>query len=467
MGLLRWVAIVVPMLFIVAVDILRQTIFSHHAYVFPGYAGLVFTYVITLVAIVVFSYAIFGVIGRLQRSIVEQNRQSQLQNQELEALLAAGKAVTSSFDQDELLSALLDTVVRVTSAQAAEVWLMEGEDELTLRCHRGSHREAFLEKTSLRMGEGIPGIVAQTQEPMVVHDLPSDRRFLRQAVTRAGFHTFYAQPLHYQSKLVGVLTVAAMEEDALGEAWEMRLLEGIGEWLAIALENTRLYQQVQDIAVLQERERIAREMHDGIAQLLGYINTQTIAVRRLLSDKRFAESQEELIKMEDIARDLYADVREGILGLRTPALRRDGLIPALREYAERFTEMSGVKVEIQESSRNGNFHMTPSVEVQLMRIIQEALSNVRKHARASAVTVQFDDASVDLHVTITDDGQGFDPARRPSAGWPRFGLQTMRERAESLGGTLNIDTSLGKGTKVDVRIPLSASELRATGELRI
>ncbi|MCH7706466.1 MAG: GAF domain-containing protein, partial [Chloroflexi bacterium] len=352
MGLLRWVAIVVPMLFIVAVDILRQTIFSHHAYVFPGYAGLVFTYVITLVAVVVFSYAIFGVIGRLQRSIVEQNRQSQLQNQELEALLAVGKVVTSSFDQDELLSTLLDTVVRVTSAQAAEVWRMDKADELTLRCHRGSHREAFLEKTSLRMGEGIPGIVAQSQEPMVVHDLPSDRRFLRQAVTRAGFHTFYAQPLHYQGKLVGVFAVAAMEEDALGETWEIRLMEGIGEWLAIAMENTRLYQQVQDFAVLQERERIAREMHDGMAQLLGYINTQTIAVRRLLSDKRYVESQEELTKMEEIARDLYADVREGILGLRTPALRRDGLIPALREYAERYTEMSGVRVEIQESSGN-------------------------------------------------------------------------------------------------------------------
>lgn len=463
MGLLRWVAIVVPMLFIVAVDILRQTVFSHHPYVFPGYAGLIFTYVITLVAIAVFSYAIFGVIGRLQRSIVERNRLSQLQNQELEALLAAGKAVTSSLDQDELLSTLLDTVVRVTSAQAAEVWLMETEEELTLRCHRGSHREAFLERTSFGLGEGIPGLVAQSREPMVIHDLLADSRFLRQAVTRAGFHTFYAQPLHYQTKLVGVLTVAAMEEDALGEAWEMRLLEGIGEWLAIALENTRLYQQVQDIAVLQERERIAREMHDGIAQLLGYINTQTIAVRKLLSDKRVAESQEELTKMEEISRDLYADVREGILGLRSPALRREGLIPALRDYAERYTEMSGVVVDIKAFSGNGEFHMTPPVEVQLIRIVQEALSNVRKHAKASAVTVEFDSVGVDLHVTITDDGQGFDPARMPSASWPRFGLQTMRERAESLGGTLNIDTSPGKGTKIDVRIPLSGSELRATG----
>jgi two-component system nitrate/nitrite sensor histidine kinase NarX len=140
------------------------------------------------------------------------------------------------------------------------------------------------------------------------------------------------------------------------------------------------------------------------------------------------------------------------------------LIPALREYVERFTEMSGLEVEIHESSGNGGFHMTPSVEVQLMRIVQEALSNVRKHARAKAVAVQFDGTGVEFHVTVTDDGQGFDLGRMPSAGWPRFGLQTMRERAESLGGTLNIDTSAQRWTCV-YRYPLQSFVHRRAKDL--
>ncbi|MFQ5874986.1 MAG: GAF domain-containing protein, partial [Dehalococcoidia bacterium] len=212
-------------------------------------------------------------------------QQSQLQNRELSALLAVGKAV-ASLDLDQVLSRSLDTIIEVTSTDAAEIWLAEGDEELFMRCHRGAHSEAFLERTKFRVGEGLPGIAAQSQETVVVHDLPSDARFLRQRVAQAGFHTFCALPLRYHSKLVGVLTVAALSADALGEQRKIHLLEGVGERLAVAIENTRLHQQVQDLAVLQERERIAREMHDGLGQLLGYINTQTLAVKKLLSSEQ-------------------------------------------------------------------------------------------------------------------------------------------------------------------------------------
>lgn len=379
--------------------------------------------------------------------------QSQFQNQELSALLSVGKVTTSSLDLDEVLSRSLDTIIEVTSADGAEIWLKEGDEELVMRCHRGVHSEAFLEQTRFRMGEGIPGIVAQSREAIMSHDLPSDTRFLRQKMTDAGFHTFYALPLLYQDKLVGVLAVAALSADAVKEQRELRLLESIGDWLALATENTRLYRQVQDVAVLQERERIAREMHDGMAQLLGYINTQTIAVRKLLSDKRLKEALEELTRMEEITRDLYADVREGILGLRVAAHRQDGLLPALREYAERYMEMSDIQVEFKVSPDADCTQLTPSVEIQLMRIIQEALTNARKHSRATAVDIEFERNNNELHVTIADNGQGFDLERGSSAGRPRFGLHTMRERAEAVGGSFNIDTAVGQGTKVEVYVP--------------
>lgn len=401
--------------------------------------------------------AIGGQLGIVIRNAVLYE-QSELQNRELSALLAVGKVVTSSFDLNELLRQSLDTIIEVLPADAAEVWLMEGSEELNLRCHRGSHREAFLEQTRFRVGQGIPGLLAVRQEPIVVHDLPSQAAFLRQGIIKAGFRTFAALPLRYQSELVGVLAVAAVSAEALQGPRELRLLEGVGEWLAIAIENARLHQQVQDVAVLQERERIAREMHDGMAQLLGYINTETIAVRKLLDNAQLTDACAELVKMEEITRDLYADVREGILGLRLSARRHEDLLPALREYAEQYMDMSGIEVEFEVTAEAERLRLVPSAEIQLMRILQEALTNVRKHAQATAVRITFERNGRVLQATVADNGRGFERTRLPSTGWPRFGFQTMRERAEAIGGSLEIDTTPGQGTRVCVSVPLSPQE---------
>ncbi len=617
LSLLKWAAIVLPIAFLVSLDVLRQTVFAGQTYVFLGLPGLVFTYVFITVMVVLFSYTVFGFIARLQQQNVDQNRrlsalneiartaaaeprlddllsasldhilrsmgveaglvclidmereehsavcdrgfppevvrriqqvklgddpvaqevvrtgrpvawervlenprvaeaarregilsgisaplksegavngilvvatrkphqfsqadqeflegiggqlgmairnatlyqQSELQNRELSALQSVGREVTSSLKVDDLLSASLDTIIQVTAADAAEAWLLENEEELVMRCHRGADREAFLERTRFPIGEGIPGVVAQTLKPMVVHDLPSNPTFLRESVIKAGYHTFCALPLRYQDRLVGVLTVAALSPDALQSPRQLRLLEGISEWLALALENARLYQQVQNIAALQERERIAREMHDGMAQLLGYVNTQTIAVKRFLATGQTVEAQKELAKMGDIARDLYADVREGILGLRSASRSGEGLLASLKEYIEQYMDMAGVKVQVHVQEEAALARLSPTVEIQLMRIIQEALSNVRKHAKATTASITFEHMGGELRLAVVDDGQGFDLSRLPSRGWPRFGLQTMQERAESVSGGFHIESAPGKGTRVEVRIPLSS-----------
>jgi signal transduction histidine kinase len=260
------------------------------------------------------------------------------------------------------------------------------------------------------------------------------------------------------------MTVAAFSGDAFKRQRELRLLESVCEWLALAIDNARLYQQVQDLAVTRERERIAREMHDGMAQLLGYINTQTIAVKRFISSGELDDAREGLARMQDIARDLYADVREGILALRTATQRQKGLIPALQGYVDQFMEMSGVRVDMQVSPAAANPALDPSAEIQLMRIVQEALTNVRKHSRASSAVLAFENNEDNLQVTIADNGRGFDLAHLPTTGWPRFGLQTMRERAESVGGTLQIDAAPGQGARVVVRVPLSMRERRGLSQ---
>ncbi|MDO8577724.1 MAG: sensor histidine kinase [Dehalococcoidales bacterium] len=225
------------------------------------------------------------------------------------------------------------------------------------------------------------------------------------------------------------------------------------------LQN-RITQDNRDSAVIQERERTAREMHDGMAQLLGYINTQTIAVRKLLSDNRFAEAREELTKIENIARGLYADVREGILGLRIPADSRDGLVKTMREYAASYTEMSGIRIEIEALAGIELSDLSPSSEIQLTRIVQEALTNVRKHSKATNAVVTFARCGNELSLTITDNGRGFDMTHLPPREWPRFGLQTMKERAQAVGGGFEIHTAPGKGCSILVRVPFSGEKSR-------
>lgn len=382
---------------------------------------------------------------------------AQQRNQELAALLAVGRAAVSSLDLTEILDKALDAILEVTSAEAAEVWLMADGDELTLERHRGIGAEAFRERTRFRLGEGLPGLAAQQGTPVVVHDLASDPRFLRQRVVELGLETFCALPLSHRGETVGVLAMAARDREALSSGAELRLLEGIGERLAIAIENNRLHQQVLDRAVLEERERIARELHDGLAQVLGYINTQTLAIKKLLASGDTDEAKEELNAMEAAAKEVYADVREAILGLRA-SLARGGLILDLRSYIGRYSEMAGVTTQLQVSEQAEALKLPAWSEIQLMRIIQEALSNIRKHARASRARVSFEAVAEGLRVEVADDGQGFDPERLIRTGWPRFGLQMMRERAKAIGGELEVLSIPRQGTRVVVQVPLKRME---------
>lgn len=223
-------------------------------------------------------------------------------------------------------------------------------------------------------------------------------------------------------------------------------------------ENARLHERVLDAAVLEERERIAHEMHDGLAQVLGYINTQTLAVRRLLDSGRDREAAVQLEAMEQAAKRVYADVREGIFSLRAPLSQSGRLADAVRSHLGNYRQMPGAPRSVEVVVEEGEMpQLRPSTEIQLMRIVQEALNNVRNHAAAASATVRLSVVRGELLLAIEDDGRGFAPERRAPTGWPHFGLQTMRERAEAIGGDFGIDSEPDRGTAVRVRVPLATA----------
>ena len=380
-------------------------------------------------------------------------------NRELATLLAVSKAATANLDLDGLVSRSMDTLLQMTGVEAAEMWLVEGT-EVKLQVHRGAFQEAFLEHTRFRIGQGFPGIAVQTMAPVISHQLSEETSFLRQEVKDAGFHTFCAWPLVHQGKVLGALAVAARSPDALTRSSELRLLEAVSEQLAVAIENAKLYEQVQDAAIVEERERIAREMHDGLAQVLGYMNTQVLALRRLLQDNATDKAMQLLGEMQEAVQQVYADVREGILGLRSSPGNSMGLPVALEEYLERYRSMASFEVQLEVSAAARNVRLPHACEVQLIRVIQEALSNTRKHAQASRATVNLSRSDGQLRVEVSDNGIGFDPSMRPNTGWPRFGLQTMRERVEAIGGTFEMKSAPGQGTTVAASYPLGEDEQR-------
>lgn len=444
---LKWLAIILPVIFIAGLNYLLHTAL-HKYHDFPQ-----ILYVLALLVLLTagFSFVVFGIVERLERRVLERNAM-------LATLVAIGREAGSSLAIDELLNDSLAAILSITSADASEVWLVDGGGELVLAHHRGAAPEAFREKERLRPGEGLPGLAADQGSAIFVHDLPAEDRFVRPGVKELGFESFCALPLRRRDETYGVLCVAARDREAMRDEAERGLLEGIAERLAAAIESSRLHERVLDAAVLQERERIAHELHDGLAQVLGYINTQTLAVRKLLASNQTDEAGVELDAMEQAAKRVYADVREEIFSLRTPLTGGDRLSDAVRKHLRNYREMPGAPATLEVVENVELPALAPTTEIQLMWIVQEALNNVRNHAEANSAIVRFSTEDAELVISIEDDGHGFRPEKRARTGWPHFGLQTMRERAEAIGGRFEIESEPQQGTRVRVRVPLPGSK---------
>lgn len=205
--------------------------------------------------------------------------------------------------------------------------------------------------------------------------------------------------------------------------------------------------------IITERERIARELHDTLPQLQGYLNAKLGATQLLLDAARVAEAQENLEELTREAQQAFADVREAIIGLRMSRQIEAGLARAIEQYAEQFTRFCGVPVEFVADDRLRAAEIEPVLQVQVLRIVQEALSNVRKHASASRAWVELGLDADCILATIGDDGRGMQLEQIVAEPGGPYGLQIMRERAESSGGELSFETAPGAGMIIRVQIP--------------
>jgi signal transduction histidine kinase len=249
-----------------------------------------------------------------------------------------------------------------------------------------------------------------------------------------------------KGKVLGVFSV-------FGEAGhqlymeEMTLLASIADQVGVAVEHAWLYQQAEQLAVMEERERLARDLHDSVTQSLYCLTLFAEAGRRLIKSGDLERAESYLARLADTAQDALKEMRLLVYELRPPPLEREGLVGAIQQRLGAVERRVGVKAHLLVDDA---VRLPAPVEEGLYRIVQEALNNALKHAMATSVTVRIHVAEEHVELEVVDDGIGFDPA---AAGkMSGMGLANMQERAKRLGGALQVVSAPGKGTKVIVSV---------------
>ncbi len=316
-----------------------------------------------------------------------------------------------------------------------------------MRIARGFSPEAMAQ-LSFDWGEGVIGQTAASGEPVIVENALTDPRRAGErtealhVVESEGIRSFLLLPIQIGSEVFGVFNVSFTHPHAFGGG-EQRLFTALAQRAALVIEKAQLYEQAQESAVVEERSRLARELHDAVTQTLFSASLIAEALPPIWeSDQN--EGQRLLGEMRRLSRGALAEMRTLLLELRPAALAEASLGDLLRQLAEAIAGRKDVSVAVEVE---GECTLPSAVHVSLYRIAQEALNNVVKHAHASQVTVGLLSGGERVELSITDDGRGFDPGCvLPD----RLGLGIMRERAQAIGATLTIESAPAHGTRVTI-----------------
>jgi len=357
--------------------------------------------------------------------------------------------LTSSLELDEILNKTLGHVMNYLKVEAGEIFLLE-DDKTTLRMvlHRGRAAEAFWTHNVFTVGDGYIGIVAKTRVPIVSRDLKNERRFLRDAVVKAGFNQMACIPLLSGENLMGVMSVATQKKEPIDEQ-SVQLMAAVGNWAGLAIENARLHTNTRRAAVLGERDRIGMDLHDGIIQsIYGVGLSLENALHSIPEDPDDAKTRVEhaINGLNQAIRDL----RSYILDLRPRQLGSDGLLNGIKRLIAEYRANTFAEVHLTEPDSDLK-ELSQAQSLTFFHICQEALANAAKHAKAKNVQVALWRTEDRVLMEITDDGNGFDMEKiATNIG---HGLANMQTRAHSVGGEVDISSVLHEGSTILVWVP--------------
>jgi signal transduction histidine kinase len=377
----------------------------------------------------------------LERKVVDR---TQKLSALYDVMTLAGEPVDLKVKLDGSLQRVLDAV----HAQAGTIQLLDEQREsLFLAVHQGLDAALANQLRILSAADDQYDWAVQQQKTLILTDIAADPQ-TPQLIRQSGFRTYVGVPMMTRGKTLGILSVFRQSRRPYSEE-DISLLNSVADQIGTAIENDRLRLENEQLLIVEERNRLARELHDAVTQSLYGL---TLYAETSLRFSRANQPEMAIEYMERVAGTAQQALREMRLllhNLRPAVLEQLGLIQAIKQRLDAVEKRVGVEVDYK---IDGEIDLPPKVEEALYHIVQEALNNALKHAAATRISLRLSQQKERIFLTISDNGKGFKLVEVGDSGG--LGLTSMRERIDSLGGHLTIDTEIGGGSKIQVELDL-------------
>jgi signal transduction histidine kinase len=367
--------------------------------------------------------------------------------EQFQVIAEVGRQITSIMDIDAVLNQVVHLVQKTFGYDHVALALLE-DDYAVYRVGAGRLWEdpAFdFNPSHLKIGdEGVTGRVAASGEALYLPDVREDTGYVEMQGSRT--LSELTVPIKVKGEVIGVLDAQSDRLNAFDDS-DLIVMQSLADQAAVAIENARLYREAQKLAVVEERNRLARELHDSVTQALYGVTLHAEAAFRQLKNHKMKLAIEQLEELKATAQEALREMRLLIFELRPSVVELQGLIPALRARLEAVEERAGIQVEM---NIDDQLVLSERVQDGLYRIAQEALNNALKHAKANQIILNLTRELSHVVLEVTDDGIGFNPEEAVEGGG--LGLDGIIERAELLGAELILDSWPERGTTIRVEV---------------
>lgn len=387
--------------------------------------------------------------AKLYEGILDRDQSLTRRNDDLSLINNVATSLAISLDVDDILTKTLNLLMTRLDIETGEIFLREeGDKHFYLAKHSGLFTETFWTRESFRVGEGAIGMVAEKAKPIPNLPIKRNTPYIRRTIVEAGYKYISLFPLISGGAVIGVIAVATKSDRHLVDR-ENNLLGSISSWAAITIENARLHRQAQRLAILEERERIGMDLHDGIIQSIYGVGLALDYARLALEDNP-AQTRKKIEQSIEALNATIRDLRTYILDLRPRQFHGENLQLGIQRLVDEFQANSGIRVKYM-GPDNGLIDFPANNATSLFHICQEALANVAKHSGAEQTVVHLWTAMDRVLLEVTDDGQGFD--LRKMSVTLGHGLSNMHFRARKVGGDVEITSYPDEGTTILAWVP--------------
>jgi signal transduction histidine kinase len=368
----------------------------------------------------------------------------------LHAMSDAVLAISAELSVDRVLQKMVDAARQLAGARYAAIGIPDGEGGFEQFITSGMTDRQIAAIGPLPRQHGMLGAMLREPRPFRTSDITSDPRFAGWPDAHPQMGSFMGVPIVARGSIIGAFYLTDKLSAAEFTGSDQRLIEMLAAHAAVAVENARLFERSRELSVVEERNRLARDLHDSVTQTLFSVVLNAEAASTLIErDGAPARDQAraQVERLRALAQDALGEMRSLVFELRPAELEYDGLVATARKHLDVLQRVRRLPISLDVA---GERPLAPDVEAAVFRILQEATNNALKHAGARRIDVRLD-LSRGVCLSVSDDGAGFDP-EAPATTSRRLGLTSMRERAQEIGGMLRIDSAPGAGTRVTLEV---------------